>query len=233
MTLGFWNRLLAIGHHFYSAEDSITTVLYFFFSCLFVCLFVCLLACLFLNCWLLAHQLWETLLHQQMPLAPSVVAPWLPPCQARQSHAKVCIVGKEERMEKSPEQLNRMAVNRRPFCFLLPAEGSTRRAVLLAGVWPCLARADTHLALQNPTEVIRSRWLCLEQSKQILYFWELSLRWSEYWSCGYWHTSSTNREKSVRTILIKDSNGSQRHVDDFFHVLMPLATSGIKRGEYQ
>lgn len=41
------------------------------------------------------------------------------------------------------------------------------------------------------------------------------------------------RKKSVRTILIKDSNGSQKHVDDFFHVLMPLATSGIKRGEYQ
>lgn len=40
-------------------------------------------------------------------------------------------------------------------------------------------------------------------------------------------------KKSVRTILIKDSNGSQKHVDDFFHVLMPLATSGIKRGEYQ
>lgn len=40
-------------------------------------------------------------------------------------------------------------------------------------------------------------------------------------------------KKSVRAILIKDSNGSQKHVDDFFHVLMPLATSGIKRGEYQ
>lgn len=44
MTLGFWNHLLAIGHHFYCAEDSITTVLYiFFFSCLFVCVFACLL----------------------------------------------------------------------------------------------------------------------------------------------------------------------------------------------
>lgn len=40
-------------------------------------------------------------------------------------------------------------------------------------------------------------------------------------------------KKSVRTILINDSNGSLKHVDDFFHVLMPLATSGIKRGEYQ
>lgn len=40
-------------------------------------------------------------------------------------------------------------------------------------------------------------------------------------------------KKSVRTILINDSNGSLKHVDDFFHVLLPLATSGIKRGEYQ
>jgi len=141
--------------------------------------------------------------------------------------------GGRKRIEKSPEQLHRMAVNRRDFYFLLPAECRSRRAVLLAGPWPCLARTDTHLALQNSEEVIRSRWLCLEQSKQILYFWELSLRWSEYWSCGCWHTSSTNREKSVRTILIKDSNGSKKHVDDFFHVLMPSATSGIKRGEYQ
>lgn len=136
-------------------------------------------------------------------------------------------------MEKSPEQLHRVAINRRHFRFLLPAECSSGRAVLLAGAWPCLAGTDMHLAVQNPEEVIGSRWLCPEQSKQILYFWELSLRWSEHWSCGCWHTGSTNREKSVRTILIKDSNGSQKHVDDFFHVLMPLATSGIKRGEYQ
>lgn len=140
---------------------------------------------------------------------------------------------RRKRMEKFPEQLHRMAVNTRHFCFLLPAKFSSGRAVLLAGAWPCLARTDTHLAMRNPEEVIRSRCLCLVRSKQILYFWELSLRWSEYWSCGCWHTSSTNREKSVRTILIKDSNGSQKHVDDFFHVLMPLATSGIKRGEYQ
>lgn len=141
--------------------------------------------------------------------------------------------GRRKRMEKSPEQLHRVVVNRRHFCFLFPAECCSRKAVFLAGVWPCLPRTDTPSALQSPEEVIWSRWLCLEQSKQMLYFWELSLCWSESWSCGCWHSSSTNREKSVRTILIKDSNGSQKHVDDFFHVLMPLATSGIKRGEYQ
>lgn len=62
-------------------------------------------------------------------------------------------------MEKSPEQLHKMSINRRYFSFLLSAECSSGRAVFLAGAWPCLARTDTHLALQSPEEVTRSRWL--------------------------------------------------------------------------
>lgn len=113
--------------------------------------------------------------------------------------------GGEKGMGTFPKQLDRMAVKTGGLFFFFPwlAKSSTRRAVLLAGVWPCLARTDTPLALQNPKEVIRSRWLCLEQSKQILYFWELSLLWSEYWSCGYWHTSSTNREKKCKNYFNK------------------------------
>lgn len=72
----------------------------------------------------------------------------------------VCVPGVRRKiMEKSPEQLHKMVINRRHFPFLVPAKCSFGRAVLLAGVCPCLARTDTHLALQSPEEVTRSRWL--------------------------------------------------------------------------
>lgn len=185
----------------------------------------------FSNGWWVACRLWESLQHQWVPLTRSMESPQLPGHQARQSYANVCTLGQEEKNGKVSRAAAQNGHKQETFLFPLACWMPLRES--RAPCWSMALPCQNRYSLQNPGEVTQSRWLCLEQSKQILYFWELPLRWSDYWSCGCWHTSSTNREKSVRTILIRDSDGSQKHVDDFFHVLMPLATSGIKRGEYQ
>lgn len=104
----------------------------------------------------------------------------------------ICAPGvRREIMEQSPEQLHKMAINRRCFPFLLPAECSS-----LLECGPALPEQIPirHCKAQKR---LPGQGGCLEQSKQIQCFWELPLRWSEHWSCGCWHTSSTNREKKV------------------------------------
>lgn len=131
-----WNCVLTIGHHhFYFVEDNTTTS---------VCIFP-----LFCPCFILMAG--GLLVSSGSPSSTSGF-PWF--LSHWGSYTNMCTWSQEGNNGTVSRTAAQDGHKQEVFSFPLACWMQ-----LLARVWPCLARTDTHSALQSPEEVTRSRWL--------------------------------------------------------------------------